>query len=352
GADILILDEPTAVLTPQEANDLYNILRRFADEGKGIIVITHKLQEVMEHADQVTVMRNGRSVGSVSKVSTDEGALARLMVGHELEQVPGAEQLEPGNLVLRLEGLKVRGDRGNLALKDVSLEIRAGEILGIAGVAGNGQRELAEAISGLRKVETGKVIIKGQDLTNKGTAAVISAGVAHIPEDRIGTGLVSNLDTRDNILLKHYHTKEFRTGPFVRWQALKSYAEKLVNTFEVRLAGLEVPVKSMSGGNQQRLLLAREISAQPDLIVAVYPVRGLDIGAINAVHTMLLEARRQGRAILLISEELEELFFLSDRLAVIHEGEIMGEGPVREADLEEVGLMMAGRKKQKAGDAK
>ncbi|HEX3032327.1 MAG TPA: ABC transporter ATP-binding protein [Bacillota bacterium] len=343
GADILILDEHTAVLTPQEAGDLYNILRQLVNEGKGVIVITHKMQEVMEHADVVTVMRNGKAVASVARVDTTEAELARMMVGRDLEQVQGASAHEPGDVILKLTGVNVPGDRGNLALKNIDLEIRAGEILGIAGVAGNGQRELAEAITGLRPVISGQVLIYGQDLTNKSTGEIIRAGVAHIPEDRCGTGLVANLDARENVLLKHYQAEEFRSGPFIKWKSLNQYTEKLVEDFDVKLAGLEVPVKAMSGGNMQRLLLAREISTGPSLIVAVYPVRGLDIGAINAIHTLLLEARSEGRAVLLISEELEELFFLSDKLAVLHEGEIMGIRSVQETNIEEVGLMMAGQ---------
>ncbi len=344
GADILILDEPTAVLTPQEAKELYSVLRKMADQGKGVIVITHKLQEVLEHADVVTVMRAGRSVATLPASLAEEGELARLMVGRELEPVPEREQLEPGPVILELRNLQVKGDRGQLALKNVSLRIRAGEILGIAGVAGNGQRELAEAISGMRPVESGAILVEAIDLTNQGTLKVIQAGVAHIPEDRCGTGLVANLDANENILLKHYRAGEFRQGPFVRWQSLKEYAQKLVVDFDVKLASVDTPIKTMSGGNLQKLLLAREISTDPKLIIAVYPVRGLDIGAIQAVHTLLLEARSQGKGTLLVSEELEEIFFLSDRLAVMHEGEIMGIQNVQDTSPEEIGLMMAGKR--------
>lgn len=343
GADILILDEPTAVLTPQEANDLYVILRKMADEGKGVIVITHKMQEVMEHADVVTVMRAGRSVATVPRVETNEAKLARLMVGKDLEQVQSREQVNPGEVILELQGVSVTGDRGQQALKGIDLVIRAGEILGIAGVAGNGQRELAEAITGLRAVDTGKIFLEGRDVTNRGPREIIEAGVAHIPEDRCGTGLVPNMNASENVLLKHFRDSSFRRGPFILWQAVREYTRQLVTDFNVKLAGLEVPVKAMSGGNLQRLLLAREVSTDPRLIVAVYPVRGLDIGAIQAVHGLLLAARRQGKGVLLISEELEELFLLSDRLAVLHEGEIMGTRAVQETETAEVGLMMAGK---------
>ncbi|MHB8171067.1 MAG: ABC transporter ATP-binding protein [Thermincolia bacterium] len=347
GADILILDEPTAVLTPQEANDLYIVLRKMADEGKGVIVITHKMQEVMDHADMVTVMRGGKSIATVPKDYTDETKLARLMVGRELDLVHNIETSTPGEVILDLQGVTAVSDRGHKALKDINLTVRSGEIMGIAGVAGNGQRELAEVITGLRQTTSGKITINKVDMTNRQPLDIIKAGVAHIPEDRNSTGLVPNLDAYENVLLKHYLDKDFRKGPFILWSAIKNYTQTLIDKFDIKLSGPEVPVKAMSGGNLQKLLLAREISIEPNLIVAVYPVRGLDIGAIQAVRGLLMEARREGRGVLLISEELDELFLLADCLAVLHEGEVMGILEVKETDIEEVGLMMAGKKGKK-----
>ncbi|MDA8233358.1 MAG: ABC transporter ATP-binding protein [Clostridia bacterium] len=344
GADILILDEPTAVLTPQEANDLYIVLRKMADEGKGVIVITHKMQEVIEHADMVTVMRGGKSVATVPKDYTDETELARLMVGRELDLVHKIETGAPGEVILQLQEITAVSDRGHKALKDVNLIVRAGEIMGIAGVAGNGQRELAEVITGLRPISAGQITINKVDMTNRQPLDIIKAGVAHIPEDRHNTGLVPNLDAYENILLKHYLDKDFRKGPFILWSALSQYTQTLINKFDIKLSVPEAPVKAMSGGNLQKLLLAREISMEPNLIIAVYPVRGLDIGAIQAVRGLLMEARREGKGVLLISEELDELFLLADRLAVLHEGELMGVLEVEKTDIEEVGLMMAGKK--------
>lgn len=343
GTDILILDEPTAVLTPQEARELYRILRRMAEAGKGIIVITHKLQEVLDHADTITVMRGGRSIATLPGAEATEQGLARLMVGKEPDIPEMPAGAVPGPVLLELKAVTALGDRGQPALKQVSLTVRAGEILGIAGVAGNGQRELAEVIAGLRPLQSGQLFLAGQEMGRSGPRERIAAGVAYIPEDRLGTGLVPNLDVRENILLKHYRDREFTRGPLINWQRLTAYSSRLVDEFAVKISDLTTPVKTMSGGNLQKLLLAREISSRPRLIVAVYLVRGLDIAATLAVRTLLLQARRQGCGVVLISEELEELFQLADRLAVLHEGEITGLVPVREARMEEIGLMMAGK---------
>jgi simple sugar transport system ATP-binding protein len=342
GADILILDEPTAVLTPQEVRELFATLRKMADSGRAVVVITHKLQEVMTLADRITVLRGGRSVATVLKSSTDEGELTRLMVDREITPVTGREPVKTGASVLELKSVSALGDKGHKALKNIALNIRAGEILGIAGVAGNGQKELAEVITGLRRAVSGQVIIGGVDMTNRGPREVIAAGVAYVPEDRLGMGLAPGLGALDNVILKDYRSPGVAGKIFINAKAARERADRLVAEFEVKTPGLNTPVKLMSGGNLQRLLLAREISARPKLIVAVYPVRGLDIGATEAVYKLLLAQRAAGAAILLISEDLDEIFNLADRVAVLYEGRVTGMLSTGEADIETIGRMMVG----------
>jgi len=346
GARVLILDEPTAVLTPQETKELFVTLRRMADRGHAVIFITHKLHEVMAVADRITVLRGGRAVGTVEKKATNPTELARMMVGREIAPPPPRTEIPSGQKVLELNNVQAMGDKGLLALRGVSLTIHAGEILGIAGVSGNGQKELAEVITGLRPVQSGKVLIKGQDYTNRSPRDIIEAGVSHVPEDRLGTGLIPGLGVPENVILKEYRRPPISRGFFLNPRAARERSEELVKRFQVKVAHLDLPVKLLSGGNLQRLLLAREISAQPSLIVAVYPVRGLDIGATEAVHRLLLEQRARGAGILLISEDLEEILQLSDRIAVMYEGQIQGILPAAEAHLEEIGLLMAGIKKE------
>lgn len=345
GADILILDEPTAVLTPQEVKDLFATLRRMAEGGKAVIFITHKLQEVMEYADRITVLRGGRTVATVKKGENGIRELARLMVGRDLAADQARTPVNPGPPILRLEGVSAVNDKGLPALVEVTLSVREGEILGIAGVAGNGQRELAEVVTGLRPTTAGKVFIGDADLTNRSPRRMIEAGVGHIPEDRMGTGLVPNLGAVDNTMLKAYRDRSACPGWLLNQKDLRERTRQLVGGFEVKTAGLDTPVKLMSGGNLQRLLLAREISADPRLIVAVYPIRGLDVGATEVVHSLLLSQREKGKGVLLISEDLEEIFKLADRVAVLYEGRVMGVLPVEATGVEEVGLMMAGAKR-------
>ncbi|MHB0887002.1 MAG: ABC transporter ATP-binding protein [Bacillota bacterium] len=344
GARILILDEPTAVLTPQEARELYRTLRRMADQGQAVVFITHKLEEVMDAADVITVLRDGRNVATVPKDGTNPRELARLMVGRELSPEKPKEAGECGGTVLDLRGVHVQNDKGLPALRDVSLTVRAGEIVGVAGVAGNGQRELAEAVTGLRRVQKGKVLIAGADLTNRSPREIIDAGVSHVPEDRLGMGLVPGLGVHDNVILKDYRLAAMSSGPLLKPRAIHARATELVERFEVKVAGLDSPVRLLSGGNLQKLLLAREISARPKLIVAMLPTRGLDVGATAAIHRMLLAQRASGAAILFASEDLDEILRLSDRVAVICDGRIMGEMPAEGADVEEIGLLMAGAK--------
>lgn len=342
GANILIMDEPTAVLTPQEAHELGRTLRRMAEEGKAIIFITHKLDEVAEFSDRVTVLRQGRVVATLPTEQTTREELARLMVGREVLFRLEKEPVEPGAVVLELRDVHALNDKGLPALRGVSLQIRAGEIVGIAGVAGNGQRELAEVVTGLRPVSSGRILVHGRDVTNCSPREVIQAGVSHIPGDRLGMGLVPNLPVSDNIILKDYRKAPLAQGPFLRKQAVIRFAQELIRRFRIDTPSPATPVRLLSGGNLQRCILAREITAGRGLLVAVHPTRGLDVGATEAVRRMLLEQRAQGAAILLISEDLEELLALSDRIVVLYEGQVMGTVSADEANIEAIGLMMAG----------
>ncbi len=342
GARVLILDEPTAVLTPQEVAGLFQVLRRMAEEGNTILLISHKLDEVMAIADRITVLRKGRRVATVNRAGTDKAELARMMVGREVLFRVEKEEQEPGEAALEVEDLHALGDKGLPVLRGVSLTVRAGEIVGIAGVAGNGQRELAEAITGLRRCQQGRVRIAGREATNGSPRQVIEWGVGHVPEDRLGVGLVPNLSIADNLILKAYRSNELGRGFFLDLGLVRSFARRLVEEFGIDTPSLDLPVKALSGGNLQRTLLAREISARPAVMVAVHPTRGLDIGATEAVHRLLLELRRRRSGILLISEDLDELLSLSDRLVVLYEGQVMGEMAAAEADVELLGLMMAG----------
>jgi len=342
GADILIMDEPTAVLTPQEARELFNTLRRMAAEGHTVIFITHKLDEVMAISDRITVLRGGHVVSTVSTGDTDKEALARMMVGRpilfQVEKTP----VEKGEAALEVENLQAQNDKKLPALKGVSFTIRQGEILGIAGVAGNGQRELAEVITGLRPTTGGCIRINKTNVTNCAPCFIIEKGVGHVPEDRIGMGLVSNLAVSDNIIMKEYRQPKLSNGPFLNRPSIRHFVDRLIKLFDIATPSQETPVKLLSGGNLQRTILAREISALPALLVAMHPTRGLDVGATESVHKMLLEQRSKGAAILLISEDLDEILTLSDRIAVLYEGEIMGTLPAEKADIEKLGLMMAG----------
>ncbi len=346
GADILILDEPTAVLTPQEAEGLFETLTALADQGKAVIFITHKLKEVFAIASRVTVLREGRVIGTTTPQETNEAELAKMMVGREVLFRIEKKPAEKGELILELRDLQALNDKGLPALKKVCFSIQAGEILGIAGVAGNGQRQLAEAITGLRRATGGQVLIGGQDVTNCSPYRVIEEGVGHVPGDRLGMGLVPNLAVSDNIILKGYRKPPLARGPFLDRLSINNFVQRLIETFSIATPSQETPVKLLSGGNLQRTILAREIGASLSLMVAVHPTRGLDIGATESVRNILLQQRQEGAAILLISEDLDEVMALSDRIAVIYEGEIMDIVPAEEAHVEDIGLLMAGAKKE------
>ncbi|MGQ9625638.1 MAG: ABC transporter ATP-binding protein [Anaerolineae bacterium] len=342
GAEVLILDEPTAVLTPQETEDLFTTLRRMREEGKAVIFISHKLDEVMAIATRITVLRNGRVVGETTPAETDEAKLAKMMVGREVLFHIQKKPVPKGDVVLRVEDIHALNDRGLLALKGISFSIREGEILGIAGVAGNGQRELAEVITGLRHTSRGRIFINGKDVTNCSSRYIIEEGVSHIPEDRLGMGLVPNLAVSDNLIMKGYRQPPLARGPFLDRSSIIGFAQSLIQAFNIATPSCETQVKLLSGGNLQRTILAREITSGPELMVAVHPTRGLDVGATESVQNTLLAQREKGAAILLISEDLDELLALSDRIAVMYEGEIIGIVPAEEANVEEIGLMMAG----------
>ena len=340
GAQILILDEPTAVLTPQEAQDLYTTLRIMANQGKAIVVITHKLTEVLAGTDVITVLRGGRAVGTLTTAEADERRLGQLMVGCEITRLAEQHLFCQGQQILSLQDVSCLGNRGQMAIRNISFDICGGEILGVAGIAGNGQSELAEVIAGIRPLESGTKHICGQDYTRASAQEIIAARVGYVPEDRLGTGLVPSLDAVDNFILKSYGRK----GWFIDWPSARQAAAAAVTNYDIKLARLEYPVKMMSGGNLQKLLLAREISSDPRLLVVVYPMRGLDVGAMEAVRRLLLAQRAEGKAVLLISEDLDDLFALADRIAVLHRGEIMGIVRPKDTTVEDVGLMMAGKR--------
>ena len=338
---VLILDEPTAVLTPQETRELFVNLRKMADDGCAVVFISHKLNEVEELADRVTVLRGGCVTGSAAKEDMHRDKLVQMMIGREVLNTYEKNCEHCGEVVLQLEQVSALNDMNTVGLNNVRLAVRAGEIYGIAGVSGNGQRELAEVLAGLRPAMGGKIFFYGQDLTNKKPKEMIEAGISYVPEDRLGMGLVPNLDSVNNVILKEYDGK-FSKGWRIRREAAIAATKRIVEDFDVKLGSIFQPVKMMSGGNLQKLLLGREIAAKPKLMIVLYPVRGLDIGAIEAVHKLLLQLKEEQTAIILVSEELEEIAKLADRVGVMFAGQILGEFPVSEMDTEKIGALMAG----------
>jgi len=345
-AEILIFDEPTAVLTPQEVNELMKIMRNLIAEGKSIILITHKLREIKAIANRCTVIRHGKLIGTVNVAEASEEALAEMMVGRKVLFRLEKREQRPGKTILSIENLSVKSNSGVLGLKNFSLEVRCGEILGIAGVDGNGQSELVEAIIGLRKAEAGRIILDGRDVTRLPVRERIGKGMAYIPDDRHKYGLVLDYTLKENLVLKVYHREPFSRKGLINWEAVRRHAGRLIEEFDVRAGeGIEAKARSLSGGNQQKAIVGREIDHDPDLLIAVQPTRGLDVGAIEYIHRRLLEQRAEGKAVLLVSLELDEILSLADRIAVIYNGELVGLVDAATTSENEIGLMMTGVKR-------
>ncbi len=347
GAALLILDEPTAVLTPQEVDDLFRTLRHLLDEGHALIFISHKLHEVLAISDRITVLRDGRKVGTIPASGATKPQLARMMVGREVILQYKKAAVPPGDVLLRLEGVHARSDRDTEALRGVTLDVRAGEILGLAGVSGNGQRELAEAIFGLRPMTAGKLFLDEHDVTNKPPAVLNRLGMSYMPEERMVDGVIKDFTVAENLMLQDHVNPPFAVSKiFLNPRAIAQHCAEMIRSFNIRTPSQETPIKSLSGGNIQKLVLARELARAPRVLIAAQPTRGVDIGATEYIHQRLLEQRAKGTATLLISEDLDEILALSDRIAVIYEGEIVGVVNRADADVETLGLMMAGAKRQ------
>jgi general nucleoside transport system ATP-binding protein len=339
---VLILDEPTAVLTPQESESLFDTVRLLTEEGRAVIFVSHKLEEVTRVSDRITVLRDGRRVATIATSEAEASDLARMMVGREVAFPERRGPARLGDVVLSVRGLAVTGDRGIGVVHGVDLQVRAGEILGVAGVSGNGQRELAEAIAGLRDIDAGAVELGSVDVTGWSPRRRTRAGLGYIPENRLGTGLAPGLSIVDNLSLRRYRRPPMSGRLILRRAEMERHADELVRAFDVRGVRARLPVRLLSGGNLQKALLAREIDQQPLVLIASGPTRGLDVGATVEVRRRLLDERDRGAGILLISEDLEELRALADRIAVIHRGAIVGEVDATAASVEEIGLLMAG----------
>ena len=345
-AEVLIFDEPTAVLTPQEIDDLIKIMQNLINEGKSIILITHKLKEIKAVADRCTVIRRGKYIGTVDVKETTEADMAKMMVGRQVSFKVEKKESTPGEEVLRIENLSVKNNKKVLGLKDFSLSVRKGEIVGIGLVEGNGQTELVEAITGMRGVDSGKILFNEKDITRSSIRNRIDEGIAHIPEDRHKRGLILDYTMEDNMVLKVYKNKPFSKNGLINRSKITEYANNIIETFDVRSGeGGKSIARSLSGGNQQKGVIGREIQSSPDLLIAVQPTRGLDVGSIEYIHKRLVEQRDSGKAVLLVSLELDEILNVSDRIAVVNNGELIGIVNASETDENEVGLMMAGIKR-------
>jgi simple sugar transport system ATP-binding protein len=340
-AQILVLDEPTAVLTPQETREIFGVLRKLVAEGRSIIFISHKLNEVLEIADRITVIRRGRVVGSRMPDETNQDDLAELMVGRDVAMEVDRGESHPRDVVLAVSDLHVRDDRNHEAVRGISLEVRGGEILGLAGVAGNGQDELVAALTGLRRPTSGEVRLGGHDVTRASVRQRHRAGVAHVPGDRHRFGLVLSFSVADNMVLTNYHDAPYSRGPIMDFDAIHAAAERLIAEYDVRTPSADVPVATLSGGNQQKVIVAREFAEDVKLLVLDQPTRGLDVGSIEFIHRQILGMRDRGAAVLLVSAELDEIFQLSDRVSVMYRGEIVATLAAADATRERVGLLMA-----------
>ena len=350
-ADILIMDEPTSVLTPQEVDQLFSTLRTLVDDGLTIIFITHKLDEVMEISDRVTILRKGKAIATVNTADTNKPQLAELMVGREVVLRLEKNEVNRGEKLLVVDDLHALNDRGLPALRGTSFDLHEGEILGVAGVSGNGQRELAEVLTGLRHASRGRVTLAGGDVTNRSAREIADAGVAHVPMERKKMGTVPNMTIRENLILKSYRQRPFSHGMFLDNNAAEENARRAMSEYQIMAPSIDTAVKVLSGGNIQRVVLARELSGDPRLIIAAHPTYGLDVGATEQVRQILLTQRDRGAGVLLISEDLEEVMSMSDRIMVLFGGEVMGIVDTGGAKIEEIGLMMAGERKEEVESA-
>lgn len=351
GADILIFDEPTASLTPQEITELIQIMKRLIEEGKSIILITHKLKEIMDVSDRVTVIRKGKGIGTVITAETNPNQLAELMVGRQVVFKTEKKEAQPKDVVLQIDKLVVADNRGIDKVKGLNLSVRAGEIVGIAGIDGNGQSELIEAITGLRKVKEGKITLNGQDITGLKPRKITESGLGHIPQDRHKHGLVLDFPIGHNIALQTYYQAPISKNGVINYKKVSEIARKIIEEYDVRTGHGESSIaRSLSGGNQQKAIIGREINRNPDLLIAALPTRGLDVGAIEFIHKRLIEQRDKGKAVLLISFELDEVMNVSDRIAVIYDGSIIDTVFPNETNEQELGLLMAGQSLQENGN--
>jgi simple sugar transport system ATP-binding protein len=341
-ADILILDEPTAVLTPQEVEGLFEVVRSLVSQGKSVIFISHKLKEVLELSHRIAVLRGGKMVGTADPEESDERDLASLMVGREVILTVPKEAAQPEETILSVKELRVMGDRGKIAVDGVSFEVRAGEIVGVAGVQGNGQTELVEVLTGLRSASSGTVQLLGRDVTNASPRRITETGSAHIPEDRQRDGLVLGYPVADNLILNTYYLPPVAKGPVMQEEVVESRAKNLVKEYDVRTPSIMTPAGNLSGGNQQKVIVARELSRDVQLVIASQPTRGLDVGSIEYIHSQLVRKRDEGAAVFLVSAELDEVLSLADRIIVMYEGQIMDIVPAEGATKGEIGLLMAG----------
>jgi simple sugar transport system ATP-binding protein len=344
GAALLILDEPTAVLTPQEVDEFFVIMRQMVADGHGLIFISHKLHEIMEICDRVTVLRDGAKIGTKKIADITKSELANWMVGREVSMTRALDAVERGPSLLTLENIACESNRGTPALRGISLEVHSGEILGLAGISGNGQRELAEVITGLREITAGKVLLEGEDISQFRPSEVTERMLSYIPEERMRDGMIKDFSISENLILREHYLEPYADKGFLKLNTIADHSDELIDNFQVKTPSRETKAGSLSGGNIQKVVLAREISRNPRVLVAAQPTRGLDVGATEYVHAQLLDQRRNGTAILMISEDLDEVIALSDRIAVIFEGQIMGIVSRQDASPEKLGLMMAGER--------